>query len=412
VVIATSKSTRIEYEFPQQNFIYIGPRQVGKTTFLKLFIKQLIDKGINPKNLLYFSCELISNYTELVEIIRYFDTFVGGKKYIFFDEITFVKNWQNAVKYVLDSELGKNKLLLITGSSSLELRKETFPGRDIRINYFMPLEFKQFCLTFASDDLKAVINKGRTESFSIKQLNEVIKPLLFHLPEINRLFNTYLTCGGFPRSIYAYMDDQMVSEEIYDIYWNWLISDIAKIDRSQMTCSSVLLGVLKSYGSRLSLNSIAKEMKIGSHVTVREYLEILEELFVLRNIFPIDPHSSHGSMRRMRKVYFTDGFLYHTLKKKMVGLSVKESEIPMLVEGIVAEYMARNYDHLFYYYQRKELDFIVDNTGIEVKWQNKVKRADFPLISISNKILLSKTDHQLVEADNLLILPVAVFLLQ
>jgi predicted AAA+ superfamily ATPase len=67
---------------------------------------------------------------------------------------------------------------------------------------------------------------------------------------------------------------------------------------------------------------------------------------------------------------------------------------------------------LFYYYQRKELDFIVDNTGIEVKWQNKVKRADFPLISISNKILLSKTDHQLVEADNLLILPVAVFLLQ
>ncbi|MGB3458389.1 MAG: hypothetical protein WBB08_03645 [Halobacteriota archaeon] len=31
-----------------------------------------------------------------------------------------------------------------------------------------------------------------------------------------------------------------------------------------------------------------EEMEIGSHVTIRGYLEVLENLFILRNVFPID----------------------------------------------------------------------------------------------------------------------------
>ena len=49
-----------------KNLIYTlrGPRQVGKTTLLKIFIKELLDMGVNPKSIFYFTCDLINNGNE------------------------------------------------------------------------------------------------------------------------------------------------------------------------------------------------------------------------------------------------------------------------------------------------------------------------------------------------------------
>ena len=71
---------------------------------------------------------------------------------------------------------------------------------------------------------------------------------------------------------------------------------------------------LKNYDTRFSLNSIAKEMEIWSHVTIRGYLEVLENLFILRNVFPIDLEKGVEAFNRMRKVYFIDSFLFHIFK--------------------------------------------------------------------------------------------------
>ena len=38
-----------------------GPRQIGKTTIVKLLIRKLIESGIDPRNILYFSCESIGS---------------------------------------------------------------------------------------------------------------------------------------------------------------------------------------------------------------------------------------------------------------------------------------------------------------------------------------------------------------
>ena len=57
-----------------------------------------------------------------------------------------------------------------------------------------------------------------------------------------------------------------------------------------------------------------EEMEIGSHVTIRRYLEVLENLFILRNVFPIDLKKGVEAFKRMRKVYFIDPFLFHILK--------------------------------------------------------------------------------------------------
>ena len=406
---ALSKLQKIEYPFKNENTLIIGPRQVGKTTFLKLFIKNLIDKSVDPKRILYFSCETLKDFNEVVEIVRFSDSLMRGKKYLFFDEITFVNEWQRAVKFVRDSPLIKDKIIFVTGSSSIALKKETFPGRPIKNESFLPLSFKEFCNIFGSQSLRKELT-AQILDLAVNELNEKAKKLLFYFSEIEKLFSLYVKCGGFPRSIYELIETGKIREETHEIYWKWLIGDIAKIERSERITSSVLLGVLKNYGTRFSLNSIAKEMEIGSHVTIRGYLEVLEDLFVLRNVFPIELKKGVESFKRMRKVYFIDPFLFHALKKQLTKTELKEEEMPELVEGIVAEHLIRRFGKIFYYYQKREIDFYLENTGIEVKWQTKVDRRDFPSVQLQNKILLCKDQFEFYE-NEMMILPTCVFLL-
>ncbi len=57
-----------------------------------------------------------------------------------------------------------------------------------------------------------------------------------------------------------------------------------------------------------------EEMEIGYPVTLRGYLEVLENLFILRNMFPIDLKKGVEAFNRMRKVYYIDPYLFHIFK--------------------------------------------------------------------------------------------------
>jgi predicted AAA+ superfamily ATPase len=61
---------------------------VGKTTYLKLLVKELLEKGVPPRNILYFTCDLLRQDKDIVELIRRFDSLAGlGQKFIFLDEV-------------------------------------------------------------------------------------------------------------------------------------------------------------------------------------------------------------------------------------------------------------------------------------------------------------------------------------
>jgi predicted AAA+ superfamily ATPase len=273
------------------------------------------------------------------------------------------------------------------------------------------LNFKEFCQIFGSKNLKETINKKEAKTLQIKEIHQKAKEFFFFLKEISNLFNFYLKSGGFPKAMYELIEGEGILEQTYEIYWNWLVSDIAKIERSERITEAILISILKNYGSKFSLNSVAKEMEIGSHVTVREYLEILENLFVLRNIFPFDFKKKTELFRKMRKVYFIDPFLFLVFKKVLTKRSIEEKEIPKIIEGIVAEYLKRKFGKVFYISGEKEIDFLVNNTAIEVKWQEKIKFQDFGKIRLKNNILLSKSNFDFSKKEKILILPVSLFLL-
>ena len=390
--------------------MFFGPRQTGKTTYFKLLIHDLLyKKKIDPKKICYFSCEPLRNSEEITELIRKLDFLIEGEKYVFLDEISFVEDWHRAIKYILDSPLSKNKILYITGSSSINLKKENFPGRPIEIKEFLPLTFRGFIKIFGTEGLKK--NLMNVEFKSLEEILEKAKKLSFYQEEIEKLFYKYLNSGGFPKAFYELMEEGEIKEDTYDTYWKWLVHDIARIDRSEKIVSGVLLGVLKTYSSKFSLNSIAKEVEIGSHITVREYLEILEDLFVIKNFYTFDLNKKIVVYRKMRKAYFTDPFLFHVLQRKLIGKK-EVNEYDKIVEGIVVESLMRrmNKINIGFYHNKKEIDICFDDFGIEVKWQERVNFNDFPKIDIKNKILLSKNKMEFDKERNLLIIPVSLFL--
>lgn len=393
---------KLKREIGDKNLLIVGPRQVGKTTAIKLKILDLIKGGATPKNIFFFSCDLISRKEDIVEMIREFDRMSEGKKYVFLDEITFVESWQNAVKFVLDSPISRNKIFCITGSSIAGLKKEMFPGRNIEIEKFLPLSFAEFCRLFGSEPLKKVIDEKKRNSVPDEKR---IRAFLPFAEELASLFGKYLQCGGFPLSFYELMENNSISEKTFDAYFNWIAGDMAKLERSERIFLSVAQGVVKNYGSKFSLNSVAKEMEIGSHVTVREYLELLEELYVIRSVF--QKKRERPAYRSDRKAYFIDPFLFRVFYRKFYGTAeIPAEKIPNIAEGIVGENLARIKD-VFFFSGKKEIDFIFDETGIEVKY-GAASEKDFPKSDLKKKIILSKSEFKTTE--ELMVVPASVFL--
>lgn len=434
VVEALSRKPQKTYSLENtENTILLGPRQVGKTTYLKLMIRHLLlEKKIDPRRVLYFSCELLNTKEDIVELLKLYDRLfpeVKKTKYILLDEITFVENWEAAVKHILDTQISRNRVIYITGSSSIWLLKgsEKMPGRNISVKLFMPMCFREYAELFGSRKLREIISSLKPVNLSkidsVKKLyREALKTSLV-LNELNELFLKYLKTGGFYKSSYEYLYSSRISEETYLTYVKWIEGDVAKLNRRISLLRPLITAIVEKLSTRISYASLAKISELKSHITVRDYIEILEGLLLLRVFYQVDLSSKTPNYRKEKKVYFTDPFLYNVFKgyshEVYRDYSVENADI--LVENIIGEHLARQFrrhkTRVMYYCEVKETDFVLlkENLkllGIEVKWQKDVKPEDFPnRHRFKEKILVTMNDLDYCEKYNMALIPASVFLI-
>jgi len=407
VKAAMGRTHRLLHRFEEGNFLIVGPRQAGKTTYLKLLVKDLLDR-VNPRTVMYFACDLLRDYEEIVEAVRIFDRLGGeGRKYLFLDEVTFVDGWERAVKFILDSPLSAGKCFYITGSSSIGLKRERFPGRNIRVREFMPLDFRGFCGLFCSEELRLALERVKLSRLRAREAFRIGRELMVFFDEILRLFSSYVQSGGYPRAFFELMEGGGISEETYRSCFDATVFDVTKLGRSEKIAASLLQGVLRRYGSKFSLNSLAKETEIGSHLTARDYLEMMEGLCVLRSYHQVDLPRKVVLYRKERKVYFTDPFLCQTFSR-VLNVKIDQAQ---LVEGMIGEHLTRSFGEVHFHAGKRELDFVVGETGVELKWQEHASPGDFPRTGLPEKILLTKHDLGYDEGRNLAMIPAPLFLL-
>ncbi len=406
----------IDMKLINENQVLIGPRQLGKTTSLKYDIyKKIFNEEIDPKFILYYSFDTSRNFEDISDVINTFISTNKQKTFLYLDEISFVDGWQRAIKAFLNSDKSSNSTLYITGSSSINLKKELMPGRKIKFIEFMPLSFKKFLINFGSDKLKYILKKNSI--LNLDSAIELAKELMTYFDEISRLFAIYLATGGYPDAIFDYMTNKYIRDSIYDIHWNAFVSDVSKSEKSIKIATAVIYGLIESYSSKVNLSKIAQMQGIKSHITVREYIEMLDDLFTVKSIFPVA--NKKYVFRKDRKVYFNDPFLYNLFTKKL-NIIDKNSE-SKIVEGIVFNSLYRFINRekqlsepkikVGFYSGKKEVDFVIDEFGFEVKWQNNVTYKDFPNVNIKKKILLSKSTLKLDnKTEEAIIIPAPLLL--
>lgn len=345
------------------NFI-VGPRQVGKTTALKIWICMRLLPKLNPKSVFYFSCEELTDFKELGEVLDNYVSFKNENKisssFIILDEITFVKEWHRALKIRIDQEILKKDVIVVSGSASLEIlkQKEYFPGRRGRGKdiIFHPLSFSQYV-----EALKGLEVIKR----DLPEVGHAIKVNKVHESVLNDFFIKYLSTGGFPLPIADICSRGRVSFETRKVYIDWLKNDFAKMGRNESYMKEILAYVIRARLAPVSWLSISKGTSVSSPHTTQAYLEDLEKLFVVKILNIIDP-SSRVIYRKNKKIHITDPFLYGTICE-FVGIKSVEED---MLESLVATHLARKYP-VFYWRNRTEMDVVVKagqrQIGVEVK---------------------------------------------
>jgi predicted AAA+ superfamily ATPase len=345
------------------NFL-VGPRQVGKTTALKVYIHKFLLPKKDPKSIFYFSCEELTNFKELGEILDNYLAFREANKiessFIILDEITFVEEWHRAIKVRIDKGLFKSDVIIISGSASLEIlkEKEYFPGRrgngkDIK---FYPLSFADYI--FCLKNLETVKE-------NIENVEKTMVANKIHSSILLQLFHNYLSTGGFPLPIVEFFSRGEISYDTRKIYIDWLKNDFRKLKRNESYMKEILAYIINSQATPVSWLNISRETSIASPHTTQAYVENLKNLFVVEILNFLSPDSKI-LFRKNKKIHVIDPFLYKTICE-FVKAEVNE---PTLLEAIVATHLARKYE-TFYWKNKSEVDVVVKlgkkQIGIEIK---------------------------------------------
>ena len=461
---------RIGYTFNfSKDLVYSlrGPRQVGKTTLVKLQIKQKLDDGISPYNIMYYAFDVDTAPKDLVNIVKeYLDSTRRLRKdnrcYIFLDEISAVKDWQRGIKRLWDQGRLKNCTVIATGSNTIDIKmsSEKLPGRrgtskDALDKIMLPMKFSEF-VSAIDGDIKEHLEAYNISSVSARRmlltsvrdldLDMGIEQLRPYVPTLNRYLNEYLLTGGTPRVVNEYLGSGLIEEDTFRTYLDVILGDLQSLNRNQNMFKQLASSTVKVAGSTSSWRSLQKGTDIGSSTTVASYVDTLQNMFILSVFYQYNTESKRGLYQKNKKIHFQDPFYFHVLNGWVGGDQPSfhtatrylddNTNRGTMVEGVVANHLIRmafttsarkrNFEYsdlLFYwkYHNDREVDFVYSDaagteTPIEVKFQSRISARDLDgLINFNrhtgqrNAIMLSK-DRLSLESEYMAI-PVSLFLL-
>lgn len=284
-----------KYIEAKQIIALTGLRRVGKTTIMLKIVKEKIDSGFAPENIVYFSFDNFRDLdlSELLEVYsEEYDKNIEESRYIFlFDEIQKINNWEEQVKRLYD--LHANFKIIISGSESLFIRKkskESLAGR--------MFEFKVESLSFK-------------EFLSFRGLN--VKPTALYEKELLKAFEDFIFSGGFPELvdmkdkdfIKNYIRETVVEKILFrDIPLIFPIRDVSILE-------SIFKIISGNPGQLIEINKLASEVGLSRRV-VSLYLGYLENSFLIKKIFNFS-RNQRKSAKKLKKYYPTIpalGFIY------------------------------------------------------------------------------------------------------
>lgn len=248
-----------------QHFLgIIGPRGVGKSVLLR----QLAH---DQSNSIYISLDTLEQNLDLFELLK---TILEDYKieHFFLDEVHHVKNFDSGLKKIYDF---LDISIYFTSSIALAMEKSKVDlARRVDMISLYPFSFYEY-LIFTTEFVPkkttlASLAKNSTEPSIVKY---------------SSAFGKFLNGGNMPFAL----DEPNPFPLLENILEKILVSDIPKVYPVTYEETSIMREAIKHVGlseiDGISYSSLSNNLKITKY-KAKQYVEILESAFVLRQIFP------------------------------------------------------------------------------------------------------------------------------
>lgn len=329
---------------PGKAILVFGARQTGKTTLIKSLFDQTPDtlwlNGDEPD-----VRSLLSNITS-----SRLKAYVGNHKRIVIDEAQRIENIGITLKLITDQM--QDIQLIVTGSSALELAKQT-----------------QESLT------------GRKWDFRLYPLS--FSELADHhgLLEEKRLLPHRLVYGSYPEVVNSIGTEREVLRQLSDSY---LYKDLLMLEgiKKPDKIIKLLQAMAWQIGSEVSYHELGKTVGLDNQTT-EKYIELLEKTWI---IFRLGAFSRNlrKKLKKSRKIYFYDNGIRNALLARFDTIEMRDDRVALWENYLMSErvkfiHYSRRWVLPYFWrtHDQQEIDYLEEANGKlmawEFKWNPKAK---------------------------------------
>jgi len=358
--------------------VLMGPRRVGKTVMIHHTIQGLLDEGIPPKRLCYFSVDHpIYNGLSLEKLLEYYAQATGvnyqtEEVYVFFDEIQYLRKWEVHLKSVVDTH--PNIKALASGSAAAALRLKSEESGAGRFTDFLlpPLTFYEYLDLLGKTGM--LVASSSTAPLSRYFVAD-------NIDELNEQFVQYLNFGGYPEVIFSTqiqadparfiksdIIDKVLLRDLPSLYG---ISDIQELNY-------LFTALAFNTGREVSLEELSKNSGVAKN-TIKRYIEYLEAAFLIKLVHRIDRNA-----KRFRRANFFKVYLANPSMRAALFSPLKSDDEAMgaLTEtAIFSQWFHSESVGILYYarWNEGEVDIVSILPGTQkASWAVEVKWSDRP----------------------------------
>lgn len=334
--------------------VITGARQVGKTTLLHQLKEELEKRGETVHFLNLEDMDLLVDLNEspknLLKLVK-----ISANPVVFIDEIQYLENPSNFLKYLYDTYHDKLRLV-VTGSSAFYMNKkfkDSLAGRK-RVLIMPTLSFRELLFFRDKDALRQrVINKDSLTKTARR--------------ELLTLFEEYVTFGGYPEVVVT-QDKEEKRAVLGEIATSYMKRDILerglKREDKFLALTKMLAGQI---GNLLNKNELSRLLGIST-TAVDNYIDALINSFHISLIYPFYTNVSKEIVK-MPKIYFNDFGFRNKILKDFRALNDRQDQ-GSIIENVYFRYLTDNKKEDIKYWRNKsglEIDFVFGNEAIEIK---------------------------------------------
>lgn len=357
----------------------LGPRQCGKSTLAKRII------ALRKKSI-YLDLELDSDLRKIDNPELFLSQ--HEDKLVCIDEIQRMPDLFKVLRGIIDRKR-RNGRFLILGSASRDLIRQS------------------------SETLAGRICYMELTSFLFSELSNAGKPDLMKL----------WTRGGFPESLLSGSNQSSITWR-ENFIRTYLERDIPQLGFNIPAKTLKRLWTMLAHSHSQVLNSSRLGESIGvSHTTIRSYLDILSQTFMIRLLQPFHANVKKRIIKSS-KVYIRDTGILHSLlrienKNDLFGHPVFGSSWEgFSLENILAEYPG--YDPYFYRTSSGvEIDLVLEKGQKRIAFEFKSSKSPTPSkgfyralqdLSIDRAYIVSPVDEEYPLRKNVIVSPLRAFI--